>query len=72
METRTIRHEHERAMRITARRELHAIAMTLAYFHAVDDVGGALRSLFPELTRRLSAREFDAIVALAENGANLS
>lgn len=63
--TRPIETELEHETHIAARRELHAIARTLAYFQAVDDLGPALRSFFPDLTRRISARELEAITALA-------
>lgn len=65
MSTRRAETEHDHQAHIAARRELHAIARTLAYFQAVDDVEPALRSFFPELARRLSARELEAIAALA-------
>ena len=62
--TRRLETEHDHQAHIAARRELHAIAQTLAYFQAVDEMGPALRSFFPELARRLTPRELDAITAL--------
>jgi hypothetical protein len=57
--------EHDHQAHIAARRELHAIARALAYFEAVDEMGPALCAFFPDLTRRLTPRELEAIAALA-------